>query len=251
MSTFGRITRKLFQFYMSSIWDEFKEILYKKANHRVRLKNIKFLYYQKQKLYYPNTCIISFLLLQAISANSPPLPPREHLAVLDAMGCVRAQLQQSEQADSTLCRAIESAGGKFITDPNMLLLKAISAASLHCLTQCLNILQRNQHQQAPQTGFVIDDDWISYVRIGTLKKKLFWSDNIVIGVFYAIVVSMLFLPLLFCFLFIIAILVGTNLDKEQYVAICLLPTVCICFIYFFLQSVNIKLWGRRAGTSYV
>lgn len=98
------------------------------------------------------------LLLQAISANSPPLPPREHLAVLDAMGCVRTQLQQTEQADSTLCRTIESAGGKFITDPNMLLLKAISAASLHCLTQCLNILQRNQHQQAPQTGFVIDDD---------------------------------------------------------------------------------------------
>lgn len=214
---------------MTSIWDDFLEILYRKLNHKVRLEQVKFLYYLwKTKLWYPKT---PFLLLQAISANSPPLPPREHLAVLDAMGCVRAQLQQTEQADSTLCRAIESAGGKFITDPNMLLLKAISAASLHCLTQCLNILQRNQHQQAPQTGFVIDDDWVSYVRIGIIQI-LFWSD-IVIGVFYAVVVSMLFLPLL---VFIIAIFVGTNLNKEQYVAIRFLMTGCNLFYLFFCLS---------------
>ncbi|KAJ3661915.1 hypothetical protein Zmor_006290 [Zophobas morio] len=95
---------------------------------------------------------------KAISANSPPLPPREHLAVLDAMGYARAQITQTEQADSALCRTIESAGSKFFVDPNLLLLKATSAASLHCLTQCLNILQRNQHAQQPRTGFVIDDD---------------------------------------------------------------------------------------------
>ncbi|KAK4876702.1 hypothetical protein RN001_009208 [Aquatica leii] len=93
----------------------------------------------------------------AISVHNPPLPPREHLAVLDAMGSVRTQLQQTEQADAALCRVIESSGGKCFTDPNLLLLKATSAASLHCLFQCLHILQRNQHQQA-RTGFVTDDD---------------------------------------------------------------------------------------------
>lgn len=97
-------------------------------------------------------------LLQAISVSSPPLPPREHLAVLDALGCVRTQLQQTEQADSALCRTIEAAGSKFFVDPNLLLLKATSAASLHCLNQCMNILQRNQHSQQGRTGFVIDDD---------------------------------------------------------------------------------------------
>lgn len=52
MSTFGRLTRKLFQFYMTSIWDDIKEILYRKANNRVRRKNIKFWYYQKPNTYY-------------------------------------------------------------------------------------------------------------------------------------------------------------------------------------------------------
>ncbi|XP_057662667.1 oxysterol-binding protein-related protein 11 isoform X2 [Diorhabda carinulata] len=89
---------------------------------------------------------------KAISANSPPLPPREQLAVLDALGCVRSQLQQTEQADLALCRSIESAGSKYFIDPNLLLLKATSAASLHCLTQCMNILQRNQHAQQSRTG---------------------------------------------------------------------------------------------------
>lgn len=93
-----------------------------------------------------------------MSANSPPLPPREHLAVMDAIGCAKAQLQLTEQTDATLCRTIESAGSKFFTDPNLLLLKATSAASLHCLFQCLNILQRNQQAQQARTGFVIDDE---------------------------------------------------------------------------------------------
>lgn len=76
---------------------------------------------------------------------------------MDAMGCVKAQLHMTEQADTALCRAIEAAGGKFFTDPNLLLLKATSAASVHSLFQCFNILQRNQYQQA-RTGLVVDDD---------------------------------------------------------------------------------------------
>ncbi|KAF7284962.1 hypothetical protein GWI33_012744 [Rhynchophorus ferrugineus] len=89
---------------------------------------------------------------KSITANSPPLQPKEHLAVLDALSCVRSQLHQTEQADTALCRAIESSGNKFFIDPNLLLLKATSAASLHCLNQCLNILQRNQHAQQSRTG---------------------------------------------------------------------------------------------------
>ncbi|XP_045462475.1 oxysterol-binding protein-related protein 11 [Harmonia axyridis] len=92
------------------------------------------------------------------SGNSQPLPPREQLAVLDAMGCVRSQLHQTEQADLALCRSIESAGPKLYVDPNLLLLKATSAAALHCLIQCSNILQRNQHAQQARLGFAIDED---------------------------------------------------------------------------------------------
>lgn len=98
------------------------------------------------------------LLFQSSSGNSQPLPPREQLAVLDAMGCVRSQLHQTEQADLSLCRSIESAGPKLYVDPNLLLLKATSAAALHCLIQCSNILQRNQHAQQARLGFAIDED---------------------------------------------------------------------------------------------
>lgn len=79
------------------------------------------------------------------------------MAVLDAMGNAKIQLQNTEQADSALGRTLDNAGSMFINDQNLLLLKATSAASLHCLWQCYNILQRNQHQQA-RTGLVIDDD---------------------------------------------------------------------------------------------
>lgn len=100
---------------------------------------------------------IIYFYLQAIGVNCPRLPPREHLAVSDAMGCVRAQLQMTEQADTALCRVLESAGSTSFTDRDLLLLKATSAASLHCLLQCMNILQRSQ--QAPvKSGLVSDDD---------------------------------------------------------------------------------------------
>ncbi|CAH2013478.1 unnamed protein product [Acanthoscelides obtectus] len=94
------------------------------------------------------------------SAGPGSLPAREHLAVLDALSCLRAQLHQTEQADSALCRAIETAGSKYHIDRELLLLKATSAAALHCLTQCAGVLQRGQHATAhhAKTGLVIDDD---------------------------------------------------------------------------------------------
>ncbi|XP_026473413.1 oxysterol-binding protein-related protein 11-like isoform X2 [Ctenocephalides felis] len=84
---------------------------------------------------------------KAIGANCPSLPPREQLAVLDALGCARQQLQQTELSDAALARAIESCSPPFSdTDPDLLLLKATSAASTHCLLQCLGLLQRQRQQ---------------------------------------------------------------------------------------------------------
>lgn len=73
------------------------------------------------------------------------MPPREHLAVQDAMVSARQQLQQTELSDAALARAIESIQAPFNhTDPDLLLLKATSAATMQCLLQCLGILHRQQ-----------------------------------------------------------------------------------------------------------
>lgn len=47
-------------------------------------------------------------------------------------------------SNSVLTRAIENVELPLnSTDPDLLLLKAISAASTHCLFQCMNLLQRH------------------------------------------------------------------------------------------------------------
>lgn len=74
------------------------------------------------------------------------------------MGCVRAQLQQTEQADSALCRVLETSGSMCFTDRHLLLIKATSAASLHCLLQCMNILQRSQQVNAKK-HFTSDEEF--------------------------------------------------------------------------------------------
>lgn len=82
---------------------------------------------------------------QAIGINSAPLPPRDHLAAHDALGDARQQLQQTELCNASLARSVETASGPFThTDPDLLLLKALSAATTHCLFQCLGLLQRHQ-----------------------------------------------------------------------------------------------------------
>lgn len=49
-------------------------------------------------------------------------------------------------SNAMLTRAIENVELPLIsTDPDLLLLKAISAASTHCLFQCMNLLQRHHH----------------------------------------------------------------------------------------------------------
>lgn len=48
-------------------------------------------------------------------------------------------------SNAVLARAIENVESPLNSnDPDLLLLKAISAASTHCLFQCMNLLQRHQ-----------------------------------------------------------------------------------------------------------
>lgn len=47
-------------------------------------------------------------------------------------------------SNATLAKAIETVDGPLSpTDPDVLMLKAVSAASTHCLLQCLGLLQRH------------------------------------------------------------------------------------------------------------
>lgn len=85
---------------------------------------------------------------QAIGINSAQLPVREHLAASDAFSAARNQLQQTEVCNSELARIIDNSEEPFShTDPDLLVLKAISAANTHCLLQCMGLLQRYQDIQ--------------------------------------------------------------------------------------------------------
>ncbi|KAI9587043.1 oxysterol-binding protein-related protein 11 [Glossina fuscipes] len=81
--------------------------------------------------------------------NSTPLPPRELLAASDAMVSARQALYLTEQCNASLARTIENMECATFspTDPDLLILKAISAASTQCLHQCLSLLQRHQEIQ--------------------------------------------------------------------------------------------------------
>ncbi|TDG53383.1 hypothetical protein AWZ03_000198 [Drosophila navojoa] len=84
-------------------------------------------------------------------SNSSPLPARELLAASDAMVAARQALFLTEQCNASLARAIENIDCASFspTDPDLLLLKAISTASTQCLHQCLGLLQRHQEINQP------------------------------------------------------------------------------------------------------
>lgn len=117
--------------------------------------------------------VVAEMHTRAIAHNHPPLAPREHrtaggvssggmqpvssappmgLAVLDAFTQVAEVLEEARRQHSVLATAIEDmpsfGTGMRCTDPNLLLLKATSQATLICLDQCLNVL-RTQHMSAP------------------------------------------------------------------------------------------------------
>ncbi|CAG0897205.1 unnamed protein product [Darwinula stevensoni] len=103
---------------------------------------------------------------QAIAQSNPPLPPREHrnhssgtppvdprvnypsLTVMDAFSSARHILNHASGNHQALAAAIEklptSGNGLTCTNPELLLLKATSHATLNTLEQCLNILQLQQ-----------------------------------------------------------------------------------------------------------
>ncbi|XP_026325199.1 uncharacterized protein LOC113234145 [Hyposmocoma kahamanoa] len=108
--------------------------------------------------------LMSYLLLfvldfQAMGASSP-LQPREQLAVHDAMASARQQLQATELSDASLARCIEASDSPFPhTDPDLLLLKATSAASMQCLLQCLGILHRQQQYATVNVTGKLPEDY--------------------------------------------------------------------------------------------
>ena len=67
---------------------------------------------------------------QAMSSTTS-LPAREHLAAYDALVACRHQLQQTEICNAELTKMIESSPPPLIhTDPDFLMLKALSSATL-------------------------------------------------------------------------------------------------------------------------
>ncbi|XP_058833332.1 oxysterol-binding protein-related protein 11 [Topomyia yanbarensis] len=82
-------------------------------------------------------------IVESHSNSTATLAPRDQLAAHDAFGAARQQMQQTELSNAALARAIESVTSPLSpTDPDLLMLKAVSAASTHCLLQCLGLLQR-------------------------------------------------------------------------------------------------------------
>ena len=92
---------------------------------------------------------VTEIYTRAIASSHPPLPPREHsnssvrnpvakIEVLDAFANCREQLNKVEKHTFGLSEAIESSS--LDLDPDLLVLKATTHATLYTLTQCLNIL---------------------------------------------------------------------------------------------------------------
>ncbi|XP_076061689.1 oxysterol-binding protein-related protein 11-like isoform X2 [Oratosquilla oratoria] len=111
--------------------------------------------------------VVAEMHTRAIAHNNPPLAPREHrtrdtqqqgagaaappamgLAVLDAFTQVAEVLEEARNHHTALAHAIEElpsyGAGMRCIDPNLLLLKATSQATLICLDQCLGVLKSQQ-----------------------------------------------------------------------------------------------------------
>lgn len=91
---------------------------------------------------------VTEIYTRAIAGSHPPLPPREppktarspvaKLEVLDAFANCREQINKAEKLSMALSQAIESSTAHL--DPDLLVLKATTQATLNTLNQCLNIL---------------------------------------------------------------------------------------------------------------
>uniref|UniRef100_A0A336LLD1 CSON009950 protein n=1 Tax=Culicoides sonorensis TaxID=179676 RepID=A0A336LLD1_CULSO len=93
----------------------------------------------------------------SMSSSKSPISVRDSLAAFDALDACRQQLQQTETCNASLIKAIESAGvdagpqsGPALshTDPDFLVLKALSATTTTVLFQALGLLQKyNEYQE--------------------------------------------------------------------------------------------------------
>lgn len=88
---------------------------------------------------------------QALSMKSP-LSVRDSLATFDALDACRQQLHVTETCNANLIRSIEGATSP--TDPDLLVLKALSATTTTVLFQCLGLLQKFQEFQGDTDSLV-------------------------------------------------------------------------------------------------
>lgn len=90
----------------------------------------------------------------SLSSSKSPISVRDSLAAFDALDACRQQLQQTETCNATLIKAIENTGSDATTssplthtDPDLLVLKALSATTTTVLFQALGLLQKfNEYQ---------------------------------------------------------------------------------------------------------
>lgn len=84
----------------------------------------------------------------SLSASKSPISVRDSLAAFDALDACRQQLQQTETCNANLIKAIENIGAETTdscmthTDPDLLMLKALSATTTTVLFQALGLLQK-------------------------------------------------------------------------------------------------------------
>lgn len=90
----------------------------------------------------------------SLSSSKSPISVRDTLAAFDALDACRQQLQQTETCNANLIKAIENTGSDTTvaplmthTDPDLLVLKALSATTTTVLFQALGLLQKfNEYQ---------------------------------------------------------------------------------------------------------
>lgn len=89
----------------------------------------------------------------SLSTSKSPISVRDSLAAFDALDACRQQLQQTETCNANLIKAIENTGSETTapplthTDPDLLVLKALSATTTTVLFQALGLLQKfNEYQ---------------------------------------------------------------------------------------------------------
>lgn len=76
-----------------------------------------------------------------------------HLYYINIVFIIIIFLFSITNSNASLARAIENVDCESFspTDPDLLLLKAISTASTQCLHQCLSLLQRHQEIHTPRS----------------------------------------------------------------------------------------------------